>query len=67
MISKNPNDIFWQYTNYYLEQVRFMHVGYLTRIKKEKKTDWELDFKRFLYLTSIGDLEDVLDLEKLKV
>ena len=32
-VQQNPNDIFWKYTGYYLEQVRYMHAGYQTRLK----------------------------------
>lgn len=41
-----------------------MHIGYQARLKKEKITDYDLEFKQIYYLTSIGDLEDLLPWEK---
>ncbi len=60
MIANNPNDPFWAYAGYYLDQVRYMHAGYMARVKQEKRSELELDFQQFYYLTSIGDLEDLL-------
>jgi hypothetical protein len=34
MVSINPNDLFWTYIGYYLAQVRYMHAGYMARLKK---------------------------------
>ena len=59
MVKEKPKDIFWQYIGYYLEQVRYMYAGYLTRIKKEKMPELEIEFIQFYYLTSVGDLEDL--------
>jgi hypothetical protein len=36
MVKTNPDDLFWSYVGYYLEQVRYMHIGYQARIRKEK-------------------------------
>lgn len=62
MIKDNPNDIFWEYVGLYLEQVRYMHAGYEARLRREKATEMELDFMQVYYLTSIGDLEDLIAL-----
>lgn len=56
MVATNPNDPFWTYVGYYLEQVRYMHAGYMARVKREKRSEFELDFQQLYYLTSIGDL-----------
>jgi len=56
MIKSHSEDIFWQYASYYLDQVRYMHAGYQTRIKREKLSEKQLTFSQFYYLTSIGDL-----------
>ena len=34
MVKAYPDDKFWTYVGYYLEQLRYMHAGYLTRIKQ---------------------------------
>jgi hypothetical protein len=34
MVLGNQNDPFWTYIGYYLAQVRYMHTGYMARIKK---------------------------------
>jgi hypothetical protein len=52
--------IFWEYVGYYLQQVRYMHAGYMARVKKEGKSNLNLDFKQVYYLSSIGDLEDLI-------
>ena len=36
-----------------------MYAGYLTRIRKEKMPELEIEFIQFYYLTSVGDLEDL--------
>jgi hypothetical protein len=41
-----------------------MHAGYQARLKKEKMSEFEIDFSQLYYLTSIGDLEDLLPWEK---
>jgi hypothetical protein len=41
-----------------------MHIGYQSRLKKEKVSGYDLFFKQIYYLTSIGDLEDLLPWEK---
>lgn len=64
MVATNPEDRFWKYVGYYLEQVRYMHAGYQARVKREKRTEMELEFRQLYYLTSIGDLEDLLPWEK---
>ncbi len=63
-VSDNTNDQFWTYVGYYLEQVKYMHSGYQARLRAEKQLDLDLTFEQFFYLTSIGDLEDLLPWEK---
>ncbi len=41
-----------------------MHSGYQARLRAEKRLDLDLTFEQFFYLTSIGDLEDLLPWEK---
>ena len=60
MVKTNPNDIFWTYTGYYLEQFRYLHVGYLARVKAEGKKEMNLDFKMIYLLPYMGDLEDFI-------
>ena len=43
-----------------MEQLRYMHRGYLTRINEEKQQDYYLGFTEFYYLTNMGDLEDLI-------
>jgi hypothetical protein len=44
MVASNPTDAFWTYVGYYLDQVRYMHAGYMARVKREKRSELELDF-----------------------
>jgi hypothetical protein len=36
MADINRDDPFWTYIGHYLAQVRYMHAGYLARIKRER-------------------------------
>lgn len=60
MVGANPNDIFWTYVGYYLEQFRYLHVGYMKRIKSEGKMEMALDFKMIYLLPYMGDMEDFI-------
>jgi hypothetical protein len=42
MVKIRPDDLFWTYVGYYLEQARYMHAGYQARIKKEGKPELSL-------------------------
>ena len=44
----------------YIEQVRYMYRGYLTRINLERSLSMYISFSNFYYLTNTGDLEDLL-------
>jgi hypothetical protein len=44
----------------YLEQLRYMYRGYVTRINVEKTLYMYIGFSQFYYLTNTGDLEDLI-------
>jgi hypothetical protein len=44
----------------YLEQLRYMYRGYLTRINVERTLYMYIGFSQFYYLTNVGDLEDLI-------
>jgi hypothetical protein len=39
-----------------------MHAGYSARAKKEDKPELSLTFLQVYYLTSVGDLEDLIQM-----
>ena len=57
---KAKTDPFWEYVGYYMAQVKYMHAGYEARIKREGKPELSLDYFQVYYLSSVGDLEDLL-------
>lgn len=62
MVQANPDSVFWKYIGFYMAQVRYMHAGYMERVKRERLPSFELSFNQLYYLTFVGDLEDLLQL-----
>jgi hypothetical protein len=53
-------DLFWKYAKAYIEQLRYVYRGFLTRINEENALDMHIGFSQFCYLTNVGDLEDLI-------
>jgi hypothetical protein len=56
----NMRKVFKLIFSAFLEQLRFMYKGYLTRVVEQEKWDFSLTFDQFYCLTFVGDLQDLI-------
>lgn len=56
----STQEVTYNFYSAYMEQLRYMYRGYLTRINVEKTLNMYIGFSQFYYLTNEGDLQDLL-------
>lgn len=57
---ENSEDPFWSLVNASFGQQQGMYDGYVRRIIEANRSDMNLTFDQFYYLTNMGDLEDII-------
>lgn len=59
-ISENPNDHYWRLVDSLMKQLKGMYDGYVRKVEEKNKSDENLEFFNFYYLSNMGDLEDII-------